>query len=172
MPIWICMGSPASLGTRTNMGYLLGIGKRMINVSWGWWCWSPPALFTKSTSSRFRWTDVETLKVHVQVGELWGGCSPAVCSLPPPLDLERETTVVPHLSRFIPPPLSSLFLSPRHLPLLPLLRPSLLRFWRCAPPAHASTRPPKPLYVFFSFRIPSEQKWMDVESAEVFFLCL
>lgn len=34
----ICMGSgvgPASLGTRTNMGYLLGIRKRTINISRG-----------------------------------------------------------------------------------------------------------------------------------------
>lgn len=36
IPLLICMGSgvgPASLGTRTNMGYLLGILKRTINIS-------------------------------------------------------------------------------------------------------------------------------------------
>lgn len=38
MPSLICMGSredPTSLGTRTNMGYPLAIGKRIMNIPWG-----------------------------------------------------------------------------------------------------------------------------------------
>lgn len=78
------------------MGYLLGIGKKNDEylLRSGGANHDLPHKVSRVSLSK---TDVETLKVHVQVGELSRSSSPAVYSLPPPLDLERETTVVPHL---------------------------------------------------------------------------
>lgn len=159
----------ASLGTRTNMGYLLGIGKRMMNISWG----AGVRIMTCPTKSVESVWAKPTLRLWKFMCR-WESFQevPALpCILSHHRWIWKEKQLWCPIYCFTSPPLSSLFLSPRRLPLLPLLRPSLLRFWRCAPPTHASTRSPKPLFFFLSHPVETEMNGRRKQSGIFFFAC-
>lgn len=141
-------------------------------------------LYEGDTESQSFQTLIRNKKVYVQVRDLrgavllWNPPPPKIVApvLPwilwPLLDFGKTLRCL--ISRFSPPPLSSLFLLPHCLPLLPHLRPSLLgdvEVWRCAPPTHASTWVPKPPFFFFPSR-PNGNEWTGGGRSVFFFSSL
>lgn len=80
--------------------------------------WGRGQTWVRLNSSHLYWTDAETLKVHVQVGELSRSSSPAASSLPTAAGFGKRNNCSAPSPASLLLLFSSLFLSPRHLPLL------------------------------------------------------